>query len=90
MDGFIGLSSRRSNRYNGNLGIQKIGMLPRTQNQNQLPVLESGKLQVVGYYECSVSVSTVLSSPGLTSPPMYLKNGDVVYVMGCEIGRAHV
>jgi hypothetical protein len=79
MDGFIGLSSRRSNKYNANLGIQKIGMLPL---QNP-PVIQTNKIQVVGYYESSVSVTTVLGT-GITSPRMYLKAGDVLYVMGCE------
>ena len=81
MDGFIGLSSRRSNRYNANLGIQKIGMLLRP---DQIPIPNAATLQVVGYYECSVNGATVLSSTGLTSPPMYLKAGDVVYIIGCE------
>jgi hypothetical protein len=75
MDGFIGLSSRRlNNYYTRNLGIQKLGINPTK--------AFSGP-EVVGYYESSVSVSTVYGT-GVASPPMYLKAGDVVYVMGCE------
>jgi hypothetical protein len=79
MDGFIGLSSRRRDWFNSNLGIQKIGTRPL----NGKPVFV--RPEVVGYYESSVSVSTYLGSTfGPTSPVMYLKAGDVVYVMGCE------
>ena len=79
MDGFIGLSSRRLHRYTNNLGVQKIGVYNNNMRSESL-----GKLQVVGYFESSVSGSTILGSPGIQSPPMYLKNGDVVYVIGCE------
>jgi len=79
MDSFIGLSARRSNMYNANLGIQKIGMLPPY--YQSFP--QKNKIQVVGYYESSVSVAVVLGT-GITSPRMYLKAGDVVYIMGCE------
>jgi hypothetical protein len=80
MDGFIGLSARRSNKYTKNLGIQKLGVTPISEDPN---LATNNNLQVVGYFESTTSVTNVLGT-GITSPQMYLKAGDVVYVMGCE------
>lgn len=74
MDGLIGVSSRRTNHYTRNLGIQKLGIKP-TQFL--------ARPEVVGYYESSMSTATILGT-GSTSPPMNLRANDVVYVIGCE------